>query len=402
MTEAGARAMVVPAQPEAGDAGLAGARIGIDLRRMHASGIGRYSRTLFETMRRDAPGIEWTAAVQSESDAGWVRARAPEARVVIAPAAAYSPGEMLALPRLPGRVDLWHSPHPFQLDLGRRAPRLVLTLLDLIPVTHPPNAKARRLRLAYREFVRLACRRASAMVAISQFTADEFVARLGVPRARIVVTPLASDARFSASADRSRVDAFRRERGLPRHFALYVGMSEPHKNLRLLFEAAALLAKEHAPDELGVAVIGPTTGPYAAEQRAMLLGHVEALGVGDRVHFLGTLTDEELLLAYAAADVLVQPSKVEGFGLTILEAMLAGTPVACSDIPVFHEVAGDAAELFDPADARSLAHALVHIMHDSARAAALRAAGRRRATGFSWGATAALTLTAYRQALGIR
>jgi glycosyltransferase involved in cell wall biosynthesis len=223
-----------------------------------------------------------------------------------------------------------------------------------------------------------------------------------VPRERIVVTPLASDARFSAAADRAHVEAFRRERGLPRHLALYVGMSEPHKNLRLLFEAAALLAKDHAPGELGVAVIGPTTGPYAAQQRAMLVQHVEQLGVADRVHFLGTLTDEELRLAYAAADVLVQPSRVEGFGLTILEAMLAGTPVACSDIPVFHEVAGDAAELFDPADARSLARALVRVMHDPARADELRVAGRRRAVGFSWGATSALTLSAYRRALGIR
>jgi alpha-1,3-rhamnosyl/mannosyltransferase len=399
MTAATQQDLTTEARPREADE-LRGARIGFDLRRMHSSGIGRYARMLFETLRREAPMLEWVTVVQSERDAEWVAARAPRATIVVAPAGQYTAREMLRLPALPRRIDLWHSPHPFQLDLGRRAPRLVLTLHDLIPVTHPPNDRARRLRLAFREFVRLSCRRAHAMVANSQFTADEFGRRLGVPTERIIVTPLAADARFAQPADPARVRTFRAARELPRSFALYVGMSEPHKNLRALFEAMALLKRVHTPADLGVAIIGPTTGPYAQQQRATLERHIGELGVGHYVHFLGTLSDDELQLAYRAADVLVHPSRIEGFGLTIVEAMLAGTPVVASDIPVFREVAGEAAELFDPSSPESLAAALGRVLFDPARAAALRAAGQVRAKAFSWSRTAGRTLVAYRRVLG--
>jgi glycosyltransferase involved in cell wall biosynthesis len=381
-----------------------GAHVGFDLRRMHASGIGRYARSTFAALQREAPELHWTAVLQSESDVAWVHDVAPTAKTVVSPAPQYSPAEMLRLPAAVGSLDIWHSPHPFQLDAGRRASKLVLTLLDLIPVTHPATKYARRRRLAFREFVRLACRRAHAMVSISSFTRSVFQQRLGVDASRVTVTHLAADAsRFAATPSPALVSRFRKTLGLPRHVVLYVGMVEPHKNVRVVVDALRLL--RHRLD-IGLAIVGSTSGSgagrFAGVHHAALREYAEASSVGDRLHWLGGLSDEDLRLAYASASVVVQPSLVEGFGLTLLEGMASGVPVAASNIPVFREVAGDAVARFDPANPHSVAQTLERVLSDPEEASRLERAGRERAARFSWNATARWTLEAYARALTAR
>jgi len=383
---------------------IRGAHVGFDLRRMHASGIGRYARSTFAALQREAPELHWTAVLQSENDVAWVHDVAPTAKTVVSPAPQYSPAEMLRVPAAVGSLDIWHSPHPFQLDAGRRASKLVLTLLDLIPVTHPATKYARRRRLAFREFVRLACRRAHAMVSISSFTRSVFQQRLGVDASRVTVTHLAADAsRFAATPSPALVSRFRKTLGLPRHVVLYVGMVEPHKNVRVVVDALRLL--RHRLD-IGLAIVGSTSGSgagrFAGVHHAALREYAEASSVGDRLHWLGGLSDEDLRLAYASASVVVQPSLVEGFGLTLLEGMASGVPVAASNIPVFREVAGDAVARFDPANPHSVAQTLERVLSDPEEASRLERAGRERAARFSWNATARWTLEAYARALTAR
>jgi alpha-1,3-rhamnosyl/mannosyltransferase len=381
-----------------------GAHVGFDLRRMHASGIGRYARSTFAALQREAPDLHWTVVLQSEADADWVRGVAPTAKIVVSPAPQYSPAEMLRVPAAVGSLDMWHSPHPFQLDVGRRSSRLVLTLLDLIPVTHPATKYARRRRLAFREFVRLACRRAHAMVSISSFTRSVFQQRLGVESSRVTVTHLAADAsRFAVTPSPSLVSRFRKTLGLPRHVVLYVGMVEPHKNVRVVVDALRLL--RHRLD-IGLAIVGSASGNaagrFAGVHHAVLQEYADVRGVSERVHWLGGLSDEDLRLAYASASVVVQPSLVEGFGLTLLEGMASGVPVAASNIPVFREVAGDAVARFDPSNAHSVAQTLERVLSDPEEASRLVTAGRERAARFSWTATARWTLEAYARALTAR
>ena len=385
-------------------AALRGAQVGFDLRRMHASGIGRYARSTFAALQREAPELRWTVVLQSEDDASWVQDVAPTAKIVVSPAPQYSPAEMLRVPAAATSLDIWHSPHPFQLDLGRRASRLVLTLLDLIPVTHPATKYARRRRLAFREFVRLACRRAHAMVSISSYTRSVFEQHLGVDPSRVTVTHLAADAsRFAVTPSPAFVSRFRATRGLPRHLVLYVGMVEPHKNVRVVVDALSLL--RHRLD-VGLAIVGSasgsTAGRFAGVHHAALREYATTRGVADRVHWLGGLSDEDLRLAYAAASVVVQPSFVEGFGLTLIEGMASGVPVAASDIPVFREVAGDAVASFDPLNPRSVAQTIERVLSDSDEASRLVSAGRARAARFAWTATARWTLEAYARALNAR
>jgi alpha-1,3-rhamnosyl/mannosyltransferase len=381
-----------------------GAHVGFDLRRMHASGIGRYARSTFAALQREAPELHWTAVLQSETDVPWVHDVAPTATIVVSPAPQYSPAEMLCVPAAVGSLDMWHSPHPFQLDLGRRASRLVLTLLDLIPVTHPATKYARRRRLVFREFVRLACRRAHAMVSISSCTRSVFQQRLGVDASRVTVTHLAADAsRFAATPSPALVSRFRKTLGLPRHVVLYVGMVEPHKNVRVVVDALRLL--RHRLD-IGLAIVGSTSGSgagrFAGVHHTALREYADSRGVSDRVHWLGGLSDEDLRLAYAAASVVVQPSLVEGFGLTLLEGMASGVPVAASNIPVFREVAGNAVASFDPTSPHAVAQTLERVLSDPEEASRLVAAGRERAARFSWTVTSRWTLEAYARALTAR
>jgi glycosyltransferase involved in cell wall biosynthesis len=242
------------------------------------------------------------------------------------------------------------------------------------------------------------------MVSISSYTRSVFEQRLGVDASRVTVTHLAADAnRFAVTPSPNLVSRFRATLGLPRHVLLYVGMVEPHKNVRVVVDALSLL--RHRLD-LGLVIVGSASGSaagrFAGVHHAALRDYAAARGVADRVHWLGGLSDEDLRLAYAAAGVVVQPSLVEGFGLTLLEGMASGVPVAASNIPVFREVAGDAVASFDPSSAHSVARTIERVLSDRDEAVRLVAAGRERAARFSWSATARWTLEAYARALTAR
>jgi alpha-1,3-rhamnosyl/mannosyltransferase len=118
-------------------------------------------------------------------------------------------------------------------------------------------------------------------------------------------------------------------------------------------------------------------------------------GVAARVRFLGHVPDDDLVLLYNAAAVLAHPSRFEGFGLTVLEAMACGTPVVCSTAASLPEVAGDAALLVPTDDPEALAAAMDRLLRDTDLCHTLRAAGLARAALFSWDECARKTLAVY-------
>jgi glycosyltransferase involved in cell wall biosynthesis len=301
---------------------------------------------------------------------------------------------MLTFPRLRQPVDLWHYPHPFQMALLRREP-LVLMLPDVIPLTHAIGVRNRLARGMIRAVWRRACGRADAFVANSAATRDAFEAMLGIPRELVRVTHLAPDPSFAAPTDAADVAGARARWGLPERVLLYVGMSQPHKNLDRLLEAVALLAREYSASALGLAIVGPNV----FSERRRLARRIRELRLGGHVHFLDRLPDPQLRVAYHAADVVVQPSLVEGFGLTVLEAMQCGAPVVASDIPAFREIAGDAALLVDPLDPEAIADGARRVLSDARLAESLRVRGRTNAARFSWRQAARDTLSAYQVAL---
>ena len=149
------------------------------------------------------------------------------------------------------------------------------------------------------------------------------------------------------------------------------------------------------PERRPVLVLPGYPTPYEAVLRA----RASELGVAGDVRFLGWTSEADVEGLFAISAAFAFPSLYEGFGLPVLEAMVRGVPVACSDRASLPEVAGDAALLFDPADPAAIAAAVDRLLSDDAEAQRLRVAGRARAATFTWERSAEATLAGYERAL---
>jgi glycosyltransferase involved in cell wall biosynthesis len=185
--------------------------------------------------------------------------------------------------------------------------------------------------------------------------------------------------------------------GTPDSFALCVGTLEPRKNLPTLIAARRLLARRGAPPERAPALV--LAGRYGWQTAGIRSAVEEAAAEGWLIHF-GYVSQEELVALYRRARLVALPSLYEGFGLPAVEAMWAGAPLLLSDIPVFHEVAGDAA-LYAPPDRPEIwADRLAELAGDEALRRELIARGRERARAFTWERAAELTARALAEAAG--
>jgi alpha-1,3-rhamnosyl/mannosyltransferase len=303
----------------------------------------------------------------------------------------YHPLELAAWPALlrAARVDLLHVPY-FWAPMPLACP-LVVTIHDMIFDRYPAYMPRRRLAPLYRAVSRAALRRARRVIAVSEATRQEIVALAGTPAAKIAVVHEGIDGAFRPVEDGAACAAVRRRYGLPRRYVLALGARRPHKNIGRLLRAFAAVAPE-TPHSLVLA--GPRDERFAPEAEAELA----ALRRAGRLVETGSVAEGDLPALYAMADLFVQPSIVEGFGLPVLEAMACGCPVLCSNTSSLPEVAGDAALFFDPRSVDGLAWVLRAALAAPDMRAALAARGRARAASFEWGRAAGETLAVYRAA----
>jgi glycosyltransferase involved in cell wall biosynthesis len=175
---------------------------------------------------------------------------------------------------------------------------------------------------------------------------------------------------------------------------LHVGDLHTRRNLGVALDAViALRVAEPACAGMSLALVGVDRGEAdRLRRRAEDAGHPQAL------HFVGSVDEDELLRWYRGASALVYPSVYEGFGLPLLEAMACGIAVVASDIPASAELAGDAAVLVPPTDARAWTDALRSVLVDPVRRTRLSDRGRSRAAVFTWERAARATWQAYRDA----
>ena len=251
---------------------------------------------------------------------------------------------------------------------------MVFDMVAFDPALRPQ----RRSGVIERATLRPAVARSAALIAISQATADDLVARYPAARGRTVVAPLAA---APALAD----PAATLPDGVPESgFILAVGTLEPRKNLPRLVAAyrrlPATLRDAHPLVVTGRP--GWDTGETVAALDSL----------GSRAIRTGFVPDEQLALLYRRCALFAYPSLGEGFGLPVLEAMAAGAPVLTSDRSSLPEVGGDAAAYCDPTDEAAIAAALRALLEDPARRAQLAAAGPAQAAGFSWDETARIVL----------
>jgi glycosyltransferase involved in cell wall biosynthesis len=260
----------------------------------------------------------------------------------------------------------------------------VTTIHDLVFKRFPESD--RLLAKGVEVLVPLAARRSARVLTDSEASKADLVSFLGVSPAGVDVIPLGPG--LPAGVEGPPPSEIRRRFEIgDAPLVLSVLAKRRHKNGARLIEALA-----QVPDSV-LLVPGYSTG-YEDE----LAGLAEARGVADRVRLLGWVDDATLDGLYRAADCFVFPSLAEGFGLPVLEAMLRGAPVACSDTSSLPEVAGDAALLFDPLDVGAIAEAVRQLLTDPELAERLRAAGRRQAARFTWDEAARRTLASYRLA----
>jgi glycosyltransferase involved in cell wall biosynthesis len=287
------------------------------------------------------------------------------------------------------QMDLLHAP-AFVSPLLTPVPTLV-TIHDLSFIRFPELFRPLN-RLYLSVMTRFSCRRARRIIAVSEATAVETATLLDVPLERIDVIPHGVDhSRFRPLSD-ERIATFRREKGLPDRYILFLGTLEPRKNLLALVEAYADVRLAHPDTQL---VIAGGKGWYYQE----IFQRVEQLNLLNTVRFTGFVPDEELPLWYNAATVFVYPSLYEGFGLPLLEAMSCGVPVIGADASCTPDVVGTAGLLFSPNDDQALVEGLVSLLNDATLRRQLSEQGLCRAARFTWEAASQATVDSYRRAL---
>ena len=341
-------------------------RIGLVLEQCLApvpGGTGRYSREIALALVRRAPAGSAVAGVTA-----WHRDIAripgvPAFRLAVPRRALVALWERGIGPSVGG--DVVHAPTP--LAPPRRRTPLVVTVHDAVPWTHPETLTPRGVRW-HRAAVDVAARTADVVVVPTQSVAEELGRHVSLgDRVRVVGEGVSADLRVPADADARAVAL-----GLPPSYLLTVATLEPRKGLSVLLEQ---LARPEAPD-LPLLVAGqPGWG------RLDLMGEARRLGIAERVRVLGRVPDEDLAVLMSRATALVVPSRAEGFGLPVLEAMSLGTPVVTSPVPALVEVAGGAAVV---AADDELPAALRSVVEDAPLRERLAAAGRERAAAFTW------------------
>ena len=344
--------------------------IDADVLGRHRTGDETYVRGLLRELAAAAPADLRLAAITRRSEL------IPEGvEPVELPARSQTLRMAISVPRLLRRLRpaLIHFQHA--LPLGAPAPAVV-TVHDLSFERHP-SVMSRRDRFNFRTAVPHSARRADRILAVSELTKRDLIQLYAIPPEKIVVTPNGVDPVFAP--DGPKPD------GEP--YALFVGALQPRKDATAAIEAVALL-DEAAPR---LVLVGPDKGGRAEAERT-----AERLDLANRVELRGHVPQEELAALYRGAACLVFPSRYEGFGLPVLEAMASGTPVVATTAGALPEVAGDAAILVEPANPVALAGGIERALADRER---LRAAGLERARRYSWAETARRTLDVYRELL---
>jgi glycosyltransferase involved in cell wall biosynthesis len=354
-----------------------------------SGGRETYARELLAAMREQRGDLRVTAfvSVLASGDGFW--RDLADSTVVLGAASPNSAlrwalSELAALPRVAARheIDVLHSPANLAPLTGPFA--RVVTLHDLI-FRRLPSTVPNVQRWGTEAIVPAVARRADRIITVSAASRDDILAELRVSPDQIDVVP-----NGVAPAGHGDADAARERLRLgTRQLALSVATAVAHKNLPGLLGALALIPASRRP-VLAFAGHGTTAGD--------LLERARALGVDDDVRLLGAVDPAALEDLYAAADVLVTATRYEGFGLPVIEAMARGIPVACSNLPVLREVAGDAALMFEPTMPGAIAAAMNDVLVGGPAVQERIALGRERAALFTWAAAAEGTLAAYERA----
>ncbi|WP_101523944.1 glycosyltransferase family 4 protein [Nocardioides houyundeii] len=341
-------------------------------------GMETYTRELYRQLGKMDTGLEFVALASREGgelDLSWFPGEVIRSRISGENRFVWALGELFASSWFARRrrADLVHC--PATLGPMRTSMPCVLTIHDMLYFSHPEFMVTPLYTRPVMWMERRAAANAAQVITDSQVSADEIHKYLGYPREQLHVVPLAAN----PGSPQPFGDA--RER-----LILASGQRRPYKNWEGLIRALALVDEQVRPRLV-------ITGGGAGEDP--LRPVVEEAGMAPWVELRGWVTDEELDDLRRRASAMAFPTLAEGFGLPVLEAMAQGLPVIASDLPVLHEVGGDAALWFDPHDLHSMAAAIESVATRPDLLAELAEAGRAQAALFSWERVARETLAVF-------
>jgi glycosyltransferase involved in cell wall biosynthesis len=348
-------------------------------------GTGRYSAELAKAVAGAAAAGDgvagWTAWHRDVRNANVERVAGPH-RLGLprrALAAAWERG----LGPVPRRADVIHA--PTLLVPPKRSAGLVVTIHDTVPWSHPETLTRRGVQF-HRRMARRASQEADLILAPTEAAASDLDRVLAVgDRLRVVHPGIATTLTLPH-------DAAQRARALDlpeSGFLLTVSTLEPRKGLDTLLRALALTPSIDLPL---LVVGGSGWGGLRLEAEAAKLGLPP-----DRVRLLGHVADEDLATLYSRAHLFIQPSRQEGFGLPVLEAMALGAPVVTSDVPALLEVGAGAAHTFPVGDPHSLSDVLRDLTNNAGMRETMGRRGRARAAQFTWAQAAEHLWSLYRE-----
>lgn len=357
-------------------------KIGIDARLIHETGVGRYIQNLirelgvvdkknsyiaFARKKIALPNDQWTFR---NTDIPW-----------------HSVREQIEMPRILGseHLDLVHIPYhnPPIFYPGN----MIITIHDLT-ILHFDTGRATTLpmplyklkRLGYWAELALGLRKAKKIIAVSETTKQGIIEHFHINPEKITVTYEGADVKKSNNT-----------RIIKEPYVLYVGNAYPHKNLETLLRAFGRLFQGHplqSKEWPYVKLVLATPDDYFSKR----------LKINNNTLMVHNPNKTQLANLYTYAQALIFPSFMEGFGLPGIEAMTIGTPVVCSNIPVFREIYDDACLMFNPKDSNDIAQKIKQVLENEKVRKELIAKGKKQVAKYSWRKMAIETLSIYDQA----
>ena len=357
--------------------------IGFDAKRavQNHTGLGNYSRFIIDIMSRYYPADRYLlyAPRKRENKELDVLLRRPG--VAIRYPSSFWGKQLSSLWRVwgigkelrPQGIDLFHGlSNELPLTIRKSGVRSIVTIHDLIMLRYPQYYTwIDRHIYAYK--FRKACLNSDHIIAVSETTKKDIMDFWGIPEGKISVVYQGCDPLFKQPASQELKEEVRRKYGLPATYILYVGSIEERKNLMLLVEAAAM-ARTRCP----VVAVGRRT-PYADQ----VVSWAERHGMAGRLMMLHGVPSPDLPAIYRMASLFVYPSRFEGFGIPLLEALNAGVPVIGATGSCLEEAGGESSLYVSPDDPAALAEAIDRVLGDEALRGMMVARGRDHAARFT-------------------
>ncbi len=364
-------------------------RIGIDARFNRAPGVERYYNALIKNLALIDKKNEYVVYYPSKHYLEFNKVEQENVTSVLLPVNVYDLKEqfLLAYRIRKDRIDVFHATNNWVTPICCPCP-LVVTIHDICPKTRPELIKLKS-RVYSKFMLPYAVRAADKILTVSEYSKKEIVRFYPYAESKICVTYNGVEPIFRQARNQGEIEEVKKNYGVEGDYIFYVGALMKHKNVLPLVNAYKLLAS-FLKQKYRLLIIGRKVPDHSK-----FVKEVFRSVKGEPVKIIEFVKEEDLPYLYAGATAFVFPSKHEGFGIPLVEAMASGLPIISSNATVMPEICGDAAIYFNPESVDSIKNAIEMVLLDEDLRKELSAIGLNRSKEFSWDISARKTLEIY-------